>query len=136
MATADLIALVTGDHAESVDVVAEILRRNGQAVRTANSYVSAIRTARSVRVDVLVVVAGLSDGDYCDLLREIRRIYPVKSVAIAATRQAAARYRRGGFERVLSGPASPESMAEAVRSVTGPHFEGNGPGDDGRAHDA
>src|SRR5687767_15992259 len=74
--------LLVEDHADTAILFAKLLRRDDHYVAVASDYASAIALAQSRRFDVLVCDIGLPDGDGCDLLREVRSLYPVRGLAV------------------------------------------------------
>jgi CheY-like chemotaxis protein len=60
-----------------------VLRKLNYDVTAANGYKSALDKARARRFDLLLTDTGLPDGDGCELLAELRELYPIDGIAIS-----------------------------------------------------
>src|SRR5256885_2803284 len=76
--------LLVDDHHNTVKALDLLLTRDGHHVRTAEGFAAALASARAERFDVLVTDIGMPDGDGCDLLAEIRALYPIWAIALTA----------------------------------------------------
>jgi CheY-like chemotaxis protein len=76
--------LLAEDHVDTAEVFSRLLERLGYEVETADSYRSAMDTASRSRFDVLLCDIGLPDGDGCDLLIELRKMYGLDGIAVTA----------------------------------------------------
>jgi CheY-like chemotaxis protein len=115
--------LVVDDHEDTLELVADLLRREGFEVRTASGYRDALRAARAHGCDLLVsdLYLGDGDGDGCELLRAVRAGGPVSAVALTGWWDAGTdRWARAaGFRRVVFKPFVLGAVLAAVRDAAG-----------------
>src|SRR5215472_6677973 len=78
-----LSLLLVEDHRDTADVLSLVLRKLNYDVTAANGYQSALDKARARRFDLLLTDIGLPDGDGCELLAELRKLYPIDGIAIS-----------------------------------------------------
>jgi CheY-like chemotaxis protein len=77
-----LSILVVDDHADSVDLLARLLRRCGHAVKTASSVAAAVAAIEEHRFDLLISDIGLPDGSGTEVMRTIRRAQGAPGIAL------------------------------------------------------
>jgi len=83
-AAAKTRVLVVDDDLDSVRFMAVLLRAAGFDVATATSYATAMQAAAGGEPPhVLITDIGLPDASGVDLLRELRRLYPVSGIALS-----------------------------------------------------
>ena len=108
--------LVVDDDADSASVLARLLRRDGYEVRVAISMAEASHCAVAWRPDFLISDVKLTDGDGCELLRRVRRVYPVRAIAVTGYvgEPFEQQCRDAGYERVLAKPFRFEQVQAAI----------------------
>ena len=112
--------LVVDDHRDTGLLMARVLGLAGHAVAAVNGCEPALAAARSGRYDVLVCDVGLPDGDGCDLLAEVRKLYPaVRAVAVTGYDQDRQRCAEAGFDRFLVKPVAFEALTAVVEELAG-----------------
>jgi len=110
--------LLIEDHADTAEVMAELLREVGYDVIMASSCEEALRVDLG-RVDVIVSDLGLPDGSGLDLLPKLRRTHYAPALALsgygmdADVRAAEA----AGFERHLTKPVDFGALFEALAQL-------------------
>src|ERR671912_338078 len=75
--------LYVEDRAETLDVVARLLRSLGHTVVTAGSCAEAREAATQKPFDLLIADVGLSDGSGLPLLAEIRERYWILGIVLS-----------------------------------------------------
>jgi len=94
--------LIVDDHADSAVVLSKLLSRarEGCHITVSDSFHGAIEAAQKKHFDLLLCDIGLPDGDGCDLLQQVRAMYPLPAIAITAYAMASDihRYREAGFD--------------------------------------
>jgi CheY-like chemotaxis protein len=73
---------VVDDHADTLDLLPRVLEKWGHSCVTAKSVGEANVMALALRFDVVLCDYELPDGNCCNLLQGIRKMYPVHGVAI------------------------------------------------------
>lgn len=119
-----LRVLVVEDDADSLALIADVLRRHGAEVRATARGDDALALLGRERFDALVSDIGLPDIDGHELLRRARAApaEPGHLPALALTAYAEvddiARARHAGFERHLAKPFSPDRLVAVVADLT------------------
>jgi CheY-like chemotaxis protein len=111
--------LLVDDHHGTLEVLNRLLTRDGHHVRTAESLAAALAGARAERFDVLLTDIGMPDGDGCNLLAEIRALYPVWAIAVTAygIPGDVKRIMAAGFDQFLLNPVDLADLRAAVAVV-------------------
>src|SRR6185437_9364191 len=115
--------LCVDDDGDALEMVALALKEHGARVRTARSAAQALDAVAASTPSVLVSDIGLPVQDGYALMREIRRLPgdAARVPAIALTAYAGEAAERdalaAGFQRFLSKPVLPETLARAVADV-------------------
>jgi DNA-binding response OmpR family regulator len=114
-----LRVLLVDDHADTAELLRMLLSRRGFEVTTARSVASALVAAEASPIDVLVSDIGLTDGNGCDLLRQLRAIGPLPAIALSGRdREADVQSARdAGFDEYLGKPVGIAQLVEALRRV-------------------
>ncbi len=109
--------LVVDDHYDSVVLLTRVLAQQGYGVWWARTCREARTVAASHPIDVLLSDIALPDGDGCQLLAELRLIYPrMRAVAYTAHAKPSDRARcvSAGFHAVLVKPVEIEEIRRTV----------------------
>ena|SRR5579872_1262882 len=110
--------LIVEDHQDSAQMLSKLLSRAclEDSITVCGSCREAIETAKKRRFDLLLCDIGLPDGDGCEVLREVRAMYPIRAIVITAYVMAAdiQRYQRAGFDDFLSKPFDFEKLIECI----------------------
>lgn len=111
--------LVVDDHADSASMLGLLLRRDGYNARVATGYRSALDAAAKERFDLLLSDIELRDGDGCDLLKEMRGLYPIPGIAVSAHGAEAdvKRCLAAGFQRHILKPFLYDAMRVLIVQV-------------------
>ena len=114
-----LRVLLVDDHADTAELLRMLLSRRGFEVTTARSVASALIAAEASSIDVLVSDIGLTDGNGCDLLRQLRALGPLPAIALSGRdREADVQSARdAGFDEYLGKPVGIAQLVEALRRV-------------------
>jgi PAS domain S-box-containing protein len=120
-ALAGVHVLAVDDDTDSLEFVAEALRRCGAEVRTASSADEAIDAARARMPDVLVADIGMPGKDGYSMLRELRGEVDGVLPALALTAYAGDDHRQAaldaGFSEHLEKPVKPEQLTSIVADI-------------------
>jgi signal transduction histidine kinase len=109
--------LVVEDHEPTLTVLADLLRRRGHDVSTANSVESALLMASSRSFDCVVSDLGLPDGDGADLMRQLASDHGLRGIAVSGygMEQDFARTEQAGFFAHLVKPINFEELDHALQ---------------------
>ena len=77
-----LSILLVDDHADSLDLLARLLRRCGHRVETARRVDEAVRAVTRERFDILVSDIGLPDGCGTDVMRAMKAEQGAPGIAL------------------------------------------------------
>jgi len=98
------IVLVVEDHPDTLDLVAEMLRRLGYQVRTAVTAEQALRSVAADRPDAILLDVKLPDAAGVAGLEQLRKLLPAVPIIMltANTDAAVARetLKRGAFDYI------------------------------------
>lgn len=98
------IVLVVEDHADTLDLIAEMLRRFGYQVRTAVTAAQAVRSVAADRPDAILLDVKLPDAAGVAGLEQLRRVLPdVPIIMLTANTDAAVAretLKRGAFDYI------------------------------------
>lgn len=111
--------LLVDDHTDAAELMQILLDRRGFEVTLASSVATALVAAAAGRVDVLVSDIELSDGNGCDLLRQLRAGVLLPAIAMSGHAQPADRKRGrdAGFDEYLCKPVSIDQLVAALARV-------------------
>ncbi|HZN63895.1 MAG TPA: response regulator [Tepidisphaeraceae bacterium] len=116
--------LVVDDAADALDIIAEILRRAGAQVETAESAREGLRTFGRVRPDVLVSDIAMPEEDGYALIQTVRALTPedgggVPAIALTAYAREEDRLRslEAGFQAHLAKPVEPGALVTTVADL-------------------
>jgi DNA-binding response OmpR family regulator len=110
--------LLVEDHTDSRVVFNLLLNRCGCQTIVAKNISEARSRLEEMHFDVLVADLNLPDGDGVDLVREAKRMQPLKAIAVTGRtsekeREAAL---RAGFDSYLTKPVDFHELREALIS--------------------
>ncbi|XHR30221.1 MAG: ATP-binding protein [Chthoniobacteraceae bacterium] len=111
--------LLVDDHADTLQILARLLRRWGYQVTSANTVQTALRLASKAHFDVLISDLALPDGSGCDIMREVKARYGVRGIALSGFGSDADREmsRAAGFEEHFVKPISFPPMRAALERI-------------------
>ena len=112
--------LLVEDHHDTARAMARLLNLSGYAVRTANTYRSAIEICDEEQFDLVISDVGLPDGSGYDLMREmLDRACTTKGIAVSGygTEKDVEDSLRAGFTVHLVKPVEFEVLCDAIRRV-------------------
>jgi CheY-like chemotaxis protein len=120
---ADVRVLVVDDHADTLEVLAAMLRENGMRVRMADSTASAVEMFTAGGADVIVCDLAMPGEDGLSLSARIRAAGATTLPAIALSAYARPEDRQralaGGFNIHLAKPVEPADLLKAIAGLTG-----------------
>ena len=111
--------LVVEDDLDTLAAYSKLLRTDGYLVSTADGYQAAMDVAKRERVDIAVCAIGLWDGDGCDLLSELRKLYRLKAIAVTGPifDDEVAHCREAGFAAVLEKPCQHSQLKSGISEL-------------------
>jgi CheY-like chemotaxis protein len=112
--------LVVEDHADSAELLAELLENNGHTVRIATTVHDAIAIANEQPFDVVVSDVGLPDASGYELMQHLRTRFPIKGIAMTGSGRASdiEAGRAAGFSMHLTKPVTMSRLEQALQDVT------------------
>lgn len=117
-----LSILLVDDHADSLELLARLLRRCGHTVQTARTVGEARRAVSSGRFDVLVSDIALPDGSGTEVMTELRAAQGCPGIAL--TGHGEEHYvkacEQAGFSARLLKPVVFEDLVATIESVVPP----------------
>jgi CheY-like chemotaxis protein len=117
-----LSVLVVDDHFNTTYALSRLLVREGYRVHAVTSAADALDVARQERFDLLVSDLDLPGRNGCDLLRKLRRLYPIPAIAITGHGAGHPLVRASagaGFAVLLTKPLDPAALLAAVATLAG-----------------
>lgn len=111
--------LLVDDHADTRDVLSRLLTKCGHEVATADSIQSALAVLEKGRFDALISDIGLPDGSGYDLVREAKRMQPVKSVALSGfgTEEDVRQSTAAGFDYHVTKPIDFPGLQSLLQKI-------------------
>ena len=111
--------LLVDDHADTLQTMSKLLNKWGYAVVTADCVRAALEAAARESFDVLLSDLGLPDGSGMDIMREVKRLYSLRGIALSGygTEEDIRRSLDAGFEIHLTKPVSFQDLRNAVRAI-------------------
>jgi PAS domain S-box-containing protein len=111
--------LLVEDHADTAELMAELLTLHGYAVKTANSVASALRLADTESFDLVLSDLGLPDGTGHDLMRALGARRPLPGVALSGFgfEKDVQEARAAGFREHLTKPVNPAQLLRVLAVV-------------------
>ena len=129
-APTSLRILLVEDSADTLRILARLLKAGGHTVTTAESATAARQQWQTGTFDLLVSDIGLPDGSGTDLVRELRKDSPIRAIAISGygTEDDIALSREAGFAEHLVKPLDYARLEEAIaRVAASPHAAASQP---------
>lgn len=113
--------LVVEDHADTVKMLARLLKLSGYQVKTAGSVTEATEIAGRETFDLLVSDIGLPDGTGYDLLERLQTKGPIKAIAMSGfgMDEDLRRSREAGFSEHVVKPVQVSDLEDAIKRVLG-----------------
>jgi DNA-binding response OmpR family regulator len=110
--------LLVEDHTDTRTVLATLLNRCGCQTVTAKTLADARSRLGGMRFDILLTDLNLPDGDGTDLVREAKKLQPVKAIALTGRVSDAERDAglEAGFDYYLTKPINFEKLRAALKS--------------------
>lgn len=114
-----LCILLVEDDADSLSVLARLLKMTGHHAVAAGSAEEALRLAASQRCDLVVSDVGLPDRSGLDLMRDLSRLYRIPGIAVSGYTEPAdvSECERAGFARHLKKPVDFQKLLETVEEL-------------------
>lgn len=115
-----LVILVVEDNADSLALLARLLRTDGHIVHTADGYQAALDVAGREQLDLAVCDIALWDGNGCELVKELQNVKKLDAIAVTgyALADEIAQYRSAGFAAVLPKPLRHSELTSAIDELT------------------
>jgi len=115
--------LLVEDNADTLQVLARLLRRHGYRVTTACSVSSALEASLAGEYDVVVSDIGLPDGSGLDVIREMRAHSAVKGIALSGYGMEEDRRtsQEAGFVAHLTKPVDFVKLEAMIQQVAATH---------------
>jgi CheY-like chemotaxis protein len=107
------------DNADTLHVMARLLRVCGHEVHTAAGVRSALDVAEHEDFDLLISDIGLPDGSGWELMSELRTRRPVRGIALSgfSMDEDIQKSQRVGFMAHLSKPVNPQELEDTIQRV-------------------
>jgi signal transduction histidine kinase/ActR/RegA family two-component response regulator len=111
--------LLVEDHADTAELMSELLALHGYSVATADSVASALRLADRERFDLVLSDLGLPDGSGHDLMRQLvaRRDVPGVALSGYGFEKDVQEARAAGFREHLTKPVNPAQLLRVLAMV-------------------
>jgi signal transduction histidine kinase/CheY-like chemotaxis protein len=114
--------LLVDDHADTLRIMARLLRSVGYQIVTADCVEAAIAVAMTNKIDMLISDLGLPDGTGLDIMQALRAepsVTGIKGIALSGfgMDEDIRKSLEAGFEKHLTKPVNFRVLAEAIREV-------------------
>ena len=111
--------LLVEDHESTARAMVKLLRKMQHVVVAAGSVDAALQAAASESFDLIISDLGLPDGSGLDLMRELRRLYPVRGIALTGygMEQDVDRSLEAGFAEHLTKPVDADRLRAVIQRV-------------------
>jgi PAS domain S-box-containing protein len=112
--------LLVEDHADSAEVLAQVLRGMGHKVEAVATVAAALSVFGSREFDLLVSDIGLPDGTGIELIRKVRERFNKPAIALTGfgMDEDIARCRDAGFDAHLTKPVNFQKLALVVKQIS------------------
>lgn len=108
--------LLVEDHADSAELLAELLVSRGHTVRIAGTAHDALACAAAETFDIVVSDVGLPDGSGYELMAQLRDRHALKGIALTGARLTDAAVS-SGFVACLTKPIALRTLEETLQDV-------------------
>jgi len=111
--------LLVEDHADTQRILCRLLRKWGYNVKCSDCVAQALDLAANEPFDILISDLGLPDGSGLDIMRETKKRYGLRGVAVSGfgTDDDLRQSRDAGFEEHLTKPVGVEGLHAAVERI-------------------
>jgi CheY-like chemotaxis protein len=115
--------LLVEDNADTLNVLARLLRRLGYRVTTASSVSAALEATSGTDYDVVISDLGLPDGSGLDVMRNIQNQGTTKGIALSGygMDEDKLRSQEAGFVAHLTKPVDFQKLEEMIQKVVSRH---------------
>lgn len=116
-----LSVLLVEDHEPTLRAMSKLLERMGHRVTSAATAQAALAAARQDGLDLLVCDLGLPDGSGLDVMRQLRRKFAGRAIALTGYGMEAdiRASLAAGFAEHITKPVDSEALQAAMRRVAG-----------------
>lgn len=111
--------LLVEDHADSAELMAEVLESHGHHVSVALTASEALELARTQTFDLVVSDVGLPDASGYDLMQQLHELHAMKGIAITGSggEEVERRGRAAGFSAHLTKPVTIRRLEQVINEV-------------------
>lgn len=113
--------LIVEDNTDTSQVMRTLLERRGYSVSVVGTIALALSTALAEDFDLLISDIGLPDGSGIDLMEQLAREKPIRSIAVSGygMEDDIRRSHAAGFSEHLTKPINVRKLDEAVQRLIG-----------------
>ena len=110
--------LLVEDHTDTRAVLSTLLNRCGCRTVTAKNLREARTRLEEMRFEILLCDLNLPDGDGLDLVREAKKLQPLKAIALTGrdSEEERAAGVEAGFDCYLTKPINFQELRKAIKS--------------------
>jgi len=111
--------LIVEDNSDTSQVMRHLLERRGYNVVAVRTMEAAMTAARDGNFDLLISDIGLPDGSGIELMKALRKIKPIKGIAVSGygMEDDVKRSMDAGFAEHLTKPISFQRLSRAIREL-------------------
>lgn len=111
--------LVVEDHADTANVLSQLLQSMGHSVVTAGSVAAALETLIHQKFDLILSDVGLPDSNGVNLIHGVRQFCDTPAIAITgyASEEDISRCRNAGFSAHLAKPVDFDQLEKAIQDI-------------------
>ena len=112
--------LLVEDHSDTARAMQRLLSREGYQVSTATGVGDAMRVASENTFDVVLSDIGLPDGDGCELMRQLLKMYPIKGIAVTGSGfpEDVEKCKEAGFSAHMLKPVPFDKIVAMLKQIT------------------
>lgn len=113
-----MYVLLVEDHSDTRSVLSTLLNRCGCRTITAKNLREARKRLEEMRFEILISDLNLPDGDGLELVREAKRLQPLKAIALTGrhSKEERAMGMKAGFDWYLTKPIDFQELRKAIRN--------------------
>lgn len=116
MVARPLRLLLVEDHADSAELLAELLESHGHTVRIAGTASDALARASEETFDLVVSDVGLPDLSGYELMQQLRDRFALKGIALTGMRETRSA-KDAGFVAYLTKPIQLRTLEQTIASI-------------------